>query len=1027
MTSIYLRRIDCANFRVFGGDFRLNLPGPGTTIVTGANGLGKSSLLDAIEWALSDTVTRLARAPGYDKEAPLLRRIGCHADHLVRLAFTSPEEQEEHQTIERRGRSGTEQDIISLLRNPEWMAAISDLGEHLRFTHFLGQSALTRMIFREEDEQWREIHSATGLPYYAGLRARLGGRTTTGFNTIQTGRREEIERLNGELDDLQASVRSRDSMAQAARAGLPATPEMVARACQALLADLTPLVGGHEDIPEEPQALLTFVAQRLDAARAAIAPRLAALQTADGLVSRRRAVEKGLAEATAMAQASEAVIAERQVHQAEALQRRATRDEAVGICRQREKAARARLQQWRDLSEASAGIARAKSTLHAIEAEADRLRGLLESARQRASLVERHRDRRQSLDRGREETAQALIRVASRLAEWSGCQEDLRLAAEDERKSILQEALAAAEVTVTGFEAESERLAEALTVVQAEIRSAERDTAELKGLIAAMSAHVHGDTSQCPLCLSLFPENGALRWQVEKAVGEAGKGLATLKEREISCRRHGDTTVNALAAARKEVEAAAEALAGLRRRREAAEERAAALLRLVPTASDFPSIKTALDQKAADLRQQDAILAGEQATLPTVEDLAAQLKAAHDQVEALSRPLDEVMQAHARETASRETFRQVFHKHEMPLPEGRIDDFAAERAAAETAVRQAEAGLAEALAALEAEDRQLQDIVQALAAAQADLRAWHLDREQRRAELDVLRGLWRGLALEGDPDPAVLRTAVAETQRIESSLPVFASRLEELRQGHRDWMAAGVIQRAEEQLARKCAALGATTAVEAVGILQNRLMVAETRLSASQNAASLARTLAGRMKTGVEAFEADILAPLNDRFIAFCRALSTSGDYLPVVSSRSHMNRKAISWGVRVLEDVAGGEKARPAHQILSEGQLASLALSFLMAASTTFRWSRWPALVLDDPLQHNDLVHLAAFTDLMRRLIEEERYQVILTTHDQAEAEYLFRRLRTVGQGATLCTLRGMGQDGVVWTTRDHRVGVQI
>ena len=49
-----------------------------------------------------------------------------------------------------------------------------------------------------------------------------------------------------------------------------------------------------------------------------------------------------------------------------------------------------------------------------------------------------------------------------------------------------------------------------------------------------------------------------------------------------------------------------------------------------------------------------------------------------------------------------------------------------------------------------------------------------------------------------------------------------------------------------------------------------------------------------------------------------------------------------------------------------SEGQMAALSVSMLCAASLTYPWSRWRGLVLDDPLQHNDAIHAAAFADFI-------------------------------------------------------------
>jgi ABC-type enterochelin transport system ATPase subunit len=70
-------------------------------------------------------------------------------------------------------------------------------------------------------------------------------------------------------------------------------------------------------------------------------------------------------------------------------------------------------------------------------------------------------------------------------------------------------------------------------------------------------------------------------------------------------------------------------------------------------------------------------------------------------------------------------------------------------------------------------------------------------------------------------------------------------------------------------------------------------------------------------------------------------------------------------------------------NRYFSEGQLSALSVSALLAASTSFRWSRWRGLLTDDPLQHNDVIHASAFMDLMRQLVRRLDYQVIMSTHD--------------------------------------------
>ena len=108
-----------------------------------------------------------------------------------------------------------------------------------------------------------------------------------------------------------------------------------------------------------------------------------------------------------------------------------------------------------------------------------------------------------------------------------------------------------------------------------------------------------------------------------------------------------------------------------------------------------------------------------------------------------------------------------------------------------------------------------------------------------------------------------------------------------------------------------------------------------------------------------------------------------------------------------------------------SEGQLAALAVSMVCAASLTFPWSRWNALVLDDPLQSNDTIHAAAFADLISNLVNGRRYQVMISTHLQSQAEFLDRKFRANGVRCTTVSLLGIGKDGVEYDVRGGEAGI--
>jgi DNA repair exonuclease SbcCD ATPase subunit len=95
-----------------------------------------------------------------------------------------------------------------------------------------------------------------------------------------------------------------------------------------------------------------------------------------------------------------------------------------------------------------------------------------------------------------------------------------------------------------------------------------------------------------------------------------------------------------------------------------------------------------------------------------------------------------------------------------------------------------------------------------------------------------------------------------------------------------------------------------------------------------------------------------------------------------------------------------------PVDTLASEAQITDLQLTFLMAMAQKQNWSPWRALLLDDPTQHHDLVHSSSVFDLLRDYIVEGGFQLILTTHDKVQANFLRRKLENDGVAVTMCHL---------------------
>jgi hypothetical protein len=65
---------------------------------------------------------------------------------------------------------------------------------------------------------------------------------------------------------------------------------------------------------------------------------------------------------------------------------------------------------------------------------------------------------------------------------------------------------------------------------------------------------------------------------------------------------------------------------------------------------------------------------------------------------------------------------------------------------------------------------------------------------------------------------------------------------------------------------------------------------------------------------------------------------------------------------------------------------------------------------------QHSDVIHASAFVDVILNLVKELQYQVVISTHDDAEFSYMARKLESASVPVSRCELRikgGLGRAG--------------
>lgn len=524
MSPLYLQRIAIQDFRTFG-QFEIDLPPlPGLTLLTGTNGLGKSSFFDAIEWGLTGQIRRIDGHLAGRKVIPegeYLNRRGAEpgayqvtlgfseGDPLVRAATAAP----------------LSAAVTKLLARGDW-GPIRDVGTYLAFTHFLGQAAQQRFTNRKGDEQWEALKGPSGLERLERIRRGLRGRPTLlAFTKRINAEKDEIKTLELDLAQWQDWRERTARLEQTLQTTAALDPS-------AFTSELASVAAGVASIAGQPvpdlgvphgqviEALRTMVATQQDAFTARLAtldalaplseewavltaqadPQNPAIESATVLL----AVARGVAdEAQARGDAARATLQDH-VGNIAAAEARLAALEAL----RRDKIRLTELEtDWRALDASLAELTQQVTAAELAVATADQRlaeRHAAErastQARQRASALRETLTLAQSID----EAEAASSRAASEHKAAAG----VASAAAERRVALLAD-----QAEFATREAEHEARLDALRI--------EADA--IAASVAAIAGHLHEADTDCPVCHSQFPPGELQRLAAVASAGSAAR------------------------------------------------------------------------------------------------------------------------------------------------------------------------------------------------------------------------------------------------------------------------------------------------------------------------------------------------------------------------------------------------------------------------------------------------------------------------------------------------------------------------
>lgn len=159
-------------------------------------------------------------------------------------------------------------------------------------------------------------------------------------------------------------------------------------------------------------------------------------------------------------------------------------------------------------------------------------------------------------------------------------------------------------------------------------------------------------------------------------------------------------------------------------------------------------------------------------------------------------------------------------------------------------------------------------------------------------------------------------------------------------------------------------------------------------------------TAANQVRSGIvrDVFSGSLNAVWRDLFVR----LAPSEQFVPQFRLPDRGDGKVEA----VLETFhRSGQASGPPGAMLSQGNLNTAALTLFLALNLSVP-SQLPWLVLDDPVQSMDDVHIAQFAALLRTFSKGLDKQVVVAVHERALFEYLTLELSPAFAGDSLITV---------------------
>jgi hypothetical protein len=303
----------------------------------------------------------------------------------------------------------------------------------------------------------------------------------------------------------------------------------------------------------------------------------------------------------------------------------------------------------------------------------------------------------------------------------------------------------------------------------------------------------------------------------------------------------------------------------------------------------------------------------------------------------------------------------------------------------------------------------------------------------------------------------VAKLAAVQEER-ERTLSVAEARLRQAEQAGREWrariadqerrlrelgvdpdLAPTAIQTLADELAATTAALAAqqqrgervalalAQAAARARITELEREVAATRkeveeLDASVRSREETGELAGRVLDGLREAASHVVSVELEHIGPVLQRIYARADPHPAFRAVRLLTRVTRGRGrlMTAIDDTLADLSTESPETVLSSSQMNALAVAVFLALNLGVPAPPLRSMMLDDPMQSLDDIHLLGLIDLLRRT--KDGRQLILSTHDARFGHLLARKLRPVGndERTVVIELDGWRREGPLVTQRD-------